>query len=54
VRFYFSGYSNANTVYSRVGFGPAHDRIMTIFCGAGKTESAFAATVKGIQRERIS
>jgi hypothetical protein len=48
VRFYFSGFSNSNTVFGRGGFGPAHDRIMTIFAGAGKTSSAFAATVKGI------
>ncbi len=48
VRFYFSGFSNSNTVFGRGGFGPAHDRIMTIFAGAGKTSSAFAATAKGI------
>jgi hypothetical protein len=48
VRFYFSGYSNSNLIFGRGGFGPAHDRIMTIFAGAGKTSSTFAATVKGI------
>jgi hypothetical protein len=48
VRFYFSGYSNSNTIFGRGGFGPAHDRIMTIFGGAGKTSSTFAATAKGI------
>jgi hypothetical protein len=48
VRFYFSGYSNSNTVFGRGGFGPGHDRIMTIFAGAGKTKSTFGATLKGI------
>lgn len=48
VRFYFSGYSNSNTVFGRGGFGPSHDRIITIFAGAGKTKSAFAATMKGV------
>lgn len=48
VRFYFSGYSNSNTVFGRGGFGPSHDRIMTIFAGAGKTTSTFGATLKGI------
>jgi hypothetical protein len=48
VRFYFSGYSNANTVFGRGGFGPSHDRIISIFSGAGRTTSTFGATVKGI------
>jgi|GEM_PF-1721188 len=48
VRFYFSGYSASNTVFGRGGFGPGHDRIMTIFGGAGKTTSTFGATLKGI------
>lgn len=48
IRFYFSGYSNSNTVFGRGGFGPAHDRIMTIFSGVGKTSSTFAAASKGI------
>jgi hypothetical protein len=48
VRFYFSGYSNSNAVFGRGGFGPGHDRIMTIFAGAGKTTSTFGATVKGV------
>jgi hypothetical protein len=48
VRFYFSGYSNSNTIFGRGGFGPDHDRIMTIFAGAGKTSSTFGATMKGI------
>lgn len=48
VRFYFSGYSNSNTIFGRGGFGPGHDRIMTIFSGVGETKSAFAATAKGV------
>lgn len=48
VRFYFSGFSNSNTVFGRGGFGPGHDRIMAIFAGAGKTTSTFGATLKGI------
>jgi hypothetical protein len=48
VRFYFSGYSNTNPVFGRGGFGPSHERIMTIFAGAGKTTSTFGATLKGI------
>jgi hypothetical protein len=48
VRFYFSGYSNSNTIFGRGGFGPAHDRIMTIFSGVGKTKSTFGASVKSI------
>ena len=48
VRFYFSGFSNGNSVYGRGGFGPAHERVLTIFSGVGKTESVFASTVKGI------
>jgi hypothetical protein len=48
VRFYFSGYSNSNLIFGRGGFGPAHDRIMTIFAGAGKTSSTFSAAAKGI------
>jgi hypothetical protein len=48
VRFYFSGYSNANTVFGRGGHGPAHDRIMTIFAGLGETESMFKSAGKAI------
>jgi hypothetical protein len=47
VRFYFSGYSKYNTVFGPGGFGPGHDRIMSIFGGAGKTSSTLAATAKG-------
>jgi hypothetical protein len=48
VRFYFSGFSNSNTIFGRGGFGPSHDRIMAIFAGAGKTTSTFGAALKGI------
>jgi hypothetical protein len=48
VRFYFSGFSKYNTVFGPGGFGPGHDRIMTIFAGAGKTSSSFAAVAKGV------
>lgn len=48
VRFYFSGYSNSNTVFGRGGFGPSHERIMSIFAGAGKTASTFGSTLKGV------
>lgn len=48
VRFYFSGYSNSNTIFGRGGFGPGHDRIMSVFAGAGKTTSTFGAALKGI------
>jgi hypothetical protein len=48
VRFYFSGYSNSNIVFGRGGFGPSHERIMSIFAGVGKTKSAFASTLKGV------
>jgi hypothetical protein len=48
VRFYFSGFSKYNTVFGPGGFGPAHDRVMNIFAGAGKTSSAFAAVAKGV------
>jgi hypothetical protein len=48
VTFYFSGYSNFNTAFGRGGFSPSNDKIVTIFSGIGKTESAFGAVVKGI------
>lgn len=48
VRYYFSGYSKYNTVFGPGGFGPGHDRIMSIFAGAGKTSSSFAAVAKGV------
>jgi hypothetical protein len=48
VRFYFSGYSKYNAVFGSGGFGPAHDRILGIFAGVGKTSSALAAVSKGV------
>ncbi len=48
VRFYFSGYSKFNTVFGPGGFGPGHERIMTIFAGVGKTSSTFASVLKGV------
>lgn len=48
VRYYFSGYSKYNTVFGPGGFGPGHERIMSIFAGAGKTSSSFAAVAKGV------
>jgi hypothetical protein len=48
VRFYFSGYSQYNTIFGRGGFGPGHDLIVNIFAGAGKTSSSFAAVAKGV------
>lgn len=48
VRFYFSGFSKYNAVFGRGGFGPGHDRVMTIFAGAGKASSSFSAAVKGV------
>ena len=48
VRFYFSGYSKFNSVFGRGGFGPGHDRIMTIFSGSGSTSSSFAAMAKNV------
>ena len=48
VRFYFSGYSKFNTVFGPGGFGPGHDRILSIFAGAGKTSSSFKAVGKGV------
>ena len=48
VRFYFSGFSKYNTVFGPGGFGPSHDRIMSIFAGAGKTKSSFTAVAKGV------
>jgi len=48
VRYYFSGYSKYNTVFGPGGFGSGHDRITSIFCGAGKGGSLFNATAKGV------
>lgn len=48
VRFYFSGYSKFNTVFGPGGFGPGHDRILSIFAGAGKTSSSLKAIGQGV------
>jgi hypothetical protein len=48
VRFYFSGYSKFNKVFGPGGFGPGHDRIISIFAGVGKTSSSFKAVGQGI------
>lgn len=48
VRYYFSGYSKYNAVFGPGGFGPGHERIMSIFAGAGKTSSSFAALAKNM------
>jgi hypothetical protein len=48
VRFYFSGYSKFNPVFGPGGFGPGHDRIVSIFAGIGKTSSSFKAIAQGI------
>ncbi len=47
-RYYFSGYSKYNQVFGRGGFGAGHDRIMSIFGGAGAANSVFKATATGI------
>jgi hypothetical protein len=47
-RIYFSGYSQYNTVFGPGGFGPAHERVVNIFAGIGKTSSSFAAVAKGV------
>lgn len=48
VRFYFSGFSNANKVFGRGGFGPGNQKIMSIFSGVGKSSSSFKAVAAGI------
>lgn len=47
-RFYFSGYSKYNKVFGPGGFGSGHDRVMSIFGGAGKANSVFKATATGM------
>jgi hypothetical protein len=47
-RFYFSGYSRYNQVFGPGGFGPGHDRIMSIFGGAGKVNSVLKSTATGL------
>ena len=47
-RFYFSGYSKHNRFFGPGGFGSAHERVMSIFCGTGKASSVITATAKGV------
>lgn len=47
-RYYFSGYSKYNNVFGPGGFGAGHERVMSIFSGAGKVSTALAATGKGV------
>lgn len=47
-KFYFSGYSKHNKVFGPGGFGSGHDRIMSIFGGAGKAGSVLKSTVNGV------
>ncbi|WP_152594628.1 hypothetical protein [Massilia sp. BSC265] len=47
-RYYFSGYSNSNKVFGPGGFGAGHDRILQIFSGAGKINSAAKSAVSGV------
>lgn len=47
-RYYFSGYSKANRVFGPGGFGSGHERVLSIFSGAGKTGSAAKATMNGV------
>ena len=48
IRFYYSGYSKHNTVFGPGGFGPGHDRVMSIFAGTGKLSSMLTSTAKGL------
>jgi hypothetical protein len=48
IRFYFSGYSKFNNVFGPGGFGPGHERVLSIFAGVGKTSSSFKAIGQGV------
>jgi hypothetical protein len=48
IRFYFSGFSKYNKVFGPGGFGPGHDRIVSIFSGVGNTKSALASVSKSV------
>ncbi len=48
-RIYFSGYSRYNSVFGPGGFGSAHERVVNIFAGVGKTSSTFTAVAKGVR-----
>jgi hypothetical protein len=47
-RYFFSGYSKHNAVFGPGGFGPGHDRIVSIFGGAGKVSGVAKATLAGV------
>jgi hypothetical protein len=48
IRYYFSGYSKNNAVFGPGGFGPGHDRVLSIFGGTGKLSSMLTSTAKGL------
>ena len=45
-RYYFSGYSKSNAFFRGGGFGPGHERVITIFSGAGQAGSSMSAAAK--------
>lgn len=47
-RFYFSGYSKHNKFFGPGGFGSGHERVMTIFAGAGDVTTVIKSTAKGV------
>ncbi len=47
-KFYFSGYSKYNLVFGPGGFGSGHDRILSIFGGAGKVSTVVTSAAKGV------
>ena len=48
IRFYFSGYSKYNSVFGPGGFGPGHERVLSILGGAGKLSTQFVAAGRSI------
>jgi hypothetical protein len=47
-RYYFSGYSKTNGVFRPGGFGPGHQRVLSIFSGAGDMRSGIKAVTNGV------
>jgi len=47
-RFYFLGYSKSNAVFKQGGFGPGHERVMSIFSGTGKVSTTVSGMAKGV------
>lgn len=47
-RYYFSGYSKANNAFGPGGFGAGHERVLSIFSGAGNMSSALKSVAKGV------